>query len=421
MLQKKCVGRNISAYRKKRGMTQKELADVLHVSYQSVSKWESGGSLPTVEMLYGIAKALGATTDMLLSEKSNENKIISYADTGLDTLRLYDLKAQIVEMATKDERLLAAPYTMPALFQADITAMKDPIFGLMTCVPGSKARFARERGYDREISADVVARAINSAVEVGMKPLILQGHMVCGSNNNEQIRNIAESLKTICEENGVLFAGMEIAAQPVNYRSNEYDLYVGIVSVGDKEKLLDGKHIKEGDLLIAIKTEGIDCTNYPIIKVMMDRNPDMVHQKVDEHTWFVEAILRPNTAYGCVINELMEKNLIHGAFRTRDNIGNSGLYERIPYGLGAVIDFNKVQETPLYGFLTRQNMIGSKVLHWHFNFGVGMLVAVAPKDCEKAMEIIQKYHDCYVIGKIEKNAAKEKDEKVRMVGNIPWS
>ena len=88
MLDREKVGRAIAEQRRSKGMTQKQLADILNVSYQAVSRWEQGQSLPSVDMIYDIAQSLETTVDYLLNGLSEERKIIKYEDTGLDTRKL---------------------------------------------------------------------------------------------------------------------------------------------------------------------------------------------------------------------------------------------------------------------------------------------------------------------------------------------
>lgn len=89
MLDREKVGRAILEQRKTKGMTQKQLADLLNVSYQAVSRWEQGISLPSVDMIYDIAQTLETTVDFLLNGFSGEPRVISYMDTGLDVQKLY--------------------------------------------------------------------------------------------------------------------------------------------------------------------------------------------------------------------------------------------------------------------------------------------------------------------------------------------
>lgn len=103
MLDREKVGRAISEQRKLKGMTQKQLADLLNVSYQAVSRWEQGISLPSVDLIYDIAQELETTVDFLLNGLSEERKVISYMDTGLDVKRLHVVKERLSRMVTEDE------------------------------------------------------------------------------------------------------------------------------------------------------------------------------------------------------------------------------------------------------------------------------------------------------------------------------
>ena len=86
MLDKERVGKTIAFYRKEHGMTQKELADRLHISYQAVSKWEVGAGIPTVEMLYELSAIFHVSMDALLNDEQRDNRTISYRDAGVDTV-----------------------------------------------------------------------------------------------------------------------------------------------------------------------------------------------------------------------------------------------------------------------------------------------------------------------------------------------
>lgn len=419
MLDKKKVGKTVCLYRKKKGMTQKELAERMHVSYQAVSRWELGVSLPTVEMIYDIAAALDVTVDSLLNGTVLENRDICYKDTGLDTVKLYTFKDRLQGLVTENEQLISANYVEPALFKMDTTKMKEPVYAMTTTVPGSKARLARQQGYDREICADLVAKAINSVLCFGMKPVIIKAHIVCGNKDYEQLWSMAETLKQSCERNGVLFAGVEISAQPINYLPSEYELSLVQTGVADKEKMLTGEQIQKGDVLIAIMTEGLESTCFPFVRVMLDRNPELAYAKIDEEHYFIEEILKPNVPYTHVIAELIEAGLVNGIINVNNSIFNSPIYSRVPHGLGVCIHMAEIPLLPLYRFMAELDMVGKKFFPYRFAFGIGMAVIVPEKKCSQAMEIIQKYHDCHVIGRVEQDK-RHTNEKVWAEGKIKW-
>jgi len=419
MLDKEKVGKRIAYYRKERGLTQKDLAGLLNISYQAVSKWEAGNSFPTVEMLYEIAKILNVTVDLLLNEKLWDNRWISYRDTGLDTTKLYALKDEILKLNTKDERLLYSDYADACLFQMDTAQSADSVYSFVTCVPGSKERLAREHRYNQEICTDVASSAINFTVQHGLKPIILKAMIVCGNYDQEQLYLMAQAFQRTCEQNGVMFAGMEIAAQPVNYNVDEYVLSATVVGTQRKEKLLKRSDIKAGDALIGIKTEGIDGTNYPFVKVMMDRKPGLLYARIDEEKYFLEELLKPGKAYAKEILDLLDIGCLHGAFRVPTSMVKQCLWGDLPEGLLATIDLTAIPITPLYRFLHKQDMIGEQVFPYHFHMGIGMIVVVPAEKCEQAMSVIRQYTECYRIGQIDTDS-EHKGEKVRMKGRIAW-
>ncbi len=419
MLDKEKVGKRIAYYRKDRGLTQKELAGLLNISYQAVSKWEAGNSFPTVEMLYEIANILNVTVDLLLNEKLWDSRWISYRDTGLDTVKLYALKDEILKLNSKDERLLHADYADACLFQIDTTQGTDRVYSFATCVPGSKERLAREHRYNQEICADVAASAMNFTVQHGLKPIILKAMIVCGNYDQEQLYLMAQAFQRICEQNHVMFGGMEIAAQPVNFNVDEYVLSATIVGTQTKEKLLDRGNIKNGDVLIGIRTEGIDGTNYPCVKVMLDRKPGLLYARIEEEKCFLEELLKPSAAFTRELMALVDKGYLHGAFRVPNSLIKQSLWGDLPGGLLAAIDLAAIPVTPLYRFLYEQDMIGESVFPYHFHLGIGMVAVVPEEKCEEAMQVIRQYSECYRIGQIETDT-EHKGEKVRMKGQIAW-
>ncbi len=419
MLDKEEFGKRVAFFRKEKGITQKELAEFLHISYQAVSKWESGKSLPTIEMLYEISNLLNVSVDVLLNENEWKNRSILYQQSGLDTKKLHALKGEIMKLNSKDESILSANYADACLFQIDTLQMKEPVYSCITCVPGSKEKLAKEYRYNQEVCADVAASAMNYTLQHGMKPVILKAMVICGSYNREQLYLMAQTFQKICDKNKVLFTGMEIAAQPVNFTPEEYAINATVVGVQDKDKLLTESCLKEGDILIGIKTEGIDGTNYPIVKIMLDKKPELYHAKIDENKFFLDELMKANSVFTKEIITLQEKGYLHKAFRIGNTLLNEKSWSGIPEGLGICIDLSTIPVMPLYQFLYTQDLIGERVFPYHFNMGIGMVVAVPEKYWKETMKIIEQFSECWRIGQVETDE-NHKGEKVWSKGRILW-
>lgn len=403
MLDREKVGRAISEQRKIKGMTQKQLADLLNVSYQAVSRWEQGICLPSVDMIYDIAQILEITVDFLLNGLSEERKVISYMDTGLDVKKLHMIKDRLSGLVTKDDRLLHAKYADPVFFRPDISGMADPLWVFANHVPGSKERFAMENGYDREICLDLVSSAANNLIRYGVKPAILLAQVVCGNNDSGQLLTMGEAFKEACDDSGIVFAGLEVAAQPVNYHAVEYKLSALVIGAADRANIITGNSVAEGDVLIGLHTEGISSISYPFVKVILDRKPDTAYVKIDGHSTFMDELMKPNTCYVNVVNELIEQNLIHGIFNISKSLFNRKCYDTMPGGLGAAISVASIPVPALFQQIYDLNMMDRECFLEDFSFGIGMLLAVPEKQCGKAVKLIEKYHKCFILGKIEKD------------------
>lgn len=405
MLDREKVGRALLEQRKIKGMTQKQLADLLNVSYQAVSRWEQGISLPSVDMMYHIAQVLDTTVDSLLNGLPGERKSISYIDTGLDTKKLHMVKERLSSMITQDDRLLYTNVAAPVFFKPDLAGMEKPICSFALHVPGSKERFAMKNGYDREICMDLVANASNNLIRFGVKPSTLLANIVCGNNDSSQLLLMGESLKEACESNGIIFAGLEVAAQAVNYPVNEYKIGAVVMGISDRKDIITGYKIAEGDMLIGLHTDGISSLSYPFIKVILDRRPDIINTKFAGENTFIDELMKPNTCYVTVIQELNRQDLIHGIFVIKKSLFDPKSYALMPKGLGASISLTSLQIPALFQYLYDLNMMDRECFLSDFSLGIGMLLVVPKEQCDKVLKLIEKYHKCYCIGKIEKNVA----------------
>ncbi len=420
MLDKKRIGKTIAFYRKELGMTQKELADLLHISYQAVSKWEVGMGIPTVEMLYELSSLFHVSVDALLNNERWDNRAITYREIGLDSRKLHTLKKELLELNTKDARLISANYADAALFQIDMSEYKEPVYSVITCVPGSKEQLAVIFGYDREICMDTVSSAINHLLQHGMKPVILKSMVWCDGSSHDQLCQMAEGFQTACEKNNIMYSGMEISAQPLNYKKGEYHIAVTLIGVAEKKDVFRPEHVQAGDVVIGIRTDGIDGTNYPVIKVMADRNKNLINERLANRQLFLDEIMKVNTAYTDVFLRLQKEKLIHGACRVGNTVISQRIARFLPEELGVCIDLSAIPVSDLYRFLYRQDMIGRNVFQYHFHFGIGMLVIVSKENKERAMEIISRNHPCFCIGRVEQCHNKGNSKKIWTKGEIQW-
>lgn len=418
MVDKQEFGRRIAFYRQLKGVTQKELAEKVNVSSQAVSRWEVGKCFPAIDILYEIAMFLNVTVEQLLVGNYDDRNQ-AYRSTGLDTTKLYILKDELLKFISKDERLIYSHYKEPLMYKINLSDYNDPILFSTLNVPGSKAKFAKEYGAHENICFDVVARAINNVIKYGADPFLLQAHVVCGDWDNNQFVIMGQSLKQVCEDSGITFAGLDLAAQPVNYGLNDYELFVELLGVANNNQLILGDSIKAGDILIAIASPGIDATSYPFVKILLERESKIMNGNEVLKSELVKKILEPNVPYANVIKELRRIIQIHGICKVENSIIKDTLFKCIPHHLGIEIDLSSIPVNGLYKLLIDNNLIEKESIPYKFSLGIGMIVIVSKHDKSKTINTIKKFHDCFVIGEV-KEKSDDVIEKIHVKGEFNW-
>lgn len=408
MMNKEVLGKQIVAYRKHLGVTQKDLAESLHVTCQAVSRWELGSSMPTVEMLYNLAEIFQISIDVLLKGEEFQKNNITYMDSGLNVAKLYKVKDRLQMLVTEDERLLRSHYKEPVFYHVNSEEWKNPVHVVKTYVPGSKLRMAREYGYDREICQDLVAVSVNHMLQYGVKPLIFHTNILCGNSDGEQLMQMGRALQEGCKDADVSFAGMEVSCQPVNFLPTEYELMASLTGIAEQselylpDKILQEK-IREGDVVIGLLSEGINGTSYPYVKIMLERTPKLAYQKVDEKNTFIDALNKPTTNFVKPVMELKKAGVLHGAVSMASSILQINGYKNIlPEHLGVCIDLAQIPVLPLYRFMERKNMLDREYIPHRFHMGIAMIVIVPQEQQERALDLIRCTRKATVIGQIKR-------------------
>ncbi len=151
---------------------------------------------------------------------------------------------------------------------------------------------------------------------------------------------------------------------------------------------------------------------------MLDKNPELYRAKTDADRFFLDELMRANTAFTREIAALQEKGYLHKAFRIGNSLLNWKYWQGIPEGLGVCIDQAALPVLPLFRFLFEQDRIGENVFSHHFNMGIGMAVAVPEKHWEDAVSVISRFSQCWRIGQVERGG--HKGIKVWSRGRIQW-
>ncbi len=415
MLNSTKIGNFIMAKRKALGLTQQQLADQLNVSFQAVSKWENGTTYPNIEILRDLAIVLEVSVDEILAGSDKDVEGLSYSKAGIDITYTDTIKKEMAKhLETKDPRVLNGLGPFASLYDINFPGIANPILVLKSEEPGSKQKLAMEYGYTESICHDMINHLVNDIVVMGAKPLAVLDTIVCGNAEKDTIKALVKGVSEACQENECSLVGGETSIQPLVVESGVYVLTSSIAGIVEKSKIIDGSAIKEGDAVLAIASNGLHTNGYSLVRLLMDKMPQIKLDKIDELT-FIEQIMKPHTPYYKSIKGLFDNDVIHGMAHITGGGIEGNLCRVIPDGLSAKIDLSKVKVLNIFKYIRNAGNISDEEMLRTFNCGVGFNIVVAQKDKASVMKHIQQFYDCYEIGTIEAG-----EVKVQFENRINW-
>ena len=289
------------------------------------------------------------------------------------------------------------------LFELDIENIKKPVLVSGTDGVGTKLKLAFLMDKHDTVGIDCVAMCVNDIICCGAKPLFFLDYIACGKNVPERIADIVKGVCDGCVMSDAALIGGETAEMPGFYPEDEYDLAGYCTGVVDKEKIIDNKTMRAGDVVIALASSGVHSNGFSLVRKVFDVENSDIKTPLAElgNKSIGETLLTPTKIYVKPVLKLLESVKVKGI----SHITGGGFYENIPRsipeGLGAKIDRSKVKILPIFKLIAEKGGISERDMFNTFNMGVGMSIVVPKEDSEKALEILNSCgEDAYVIGKI---------------------
>lgn len=409
------VGSFITRKRKEAGLTQQQLADKLNISFQAVSKWETGNAYPNVEILYDLAMALHVTTDELLTGNEKSEDGLSYSKAGVDIAYTDTIKREMAKhLETEDKRVLNRMGAFASLYDIHYPMMKEPVLVLKAEEPGSKQKLAMEYGYTESICHDMINHLVNDIIVMGAKPLAVLDTIVCGNAEKDTIKSLVKGISDACRENDCALVGGETSIQPLVVDAGVYVLTSSIAGIVEKKDVIDGSAIQNNDVVLAVASNGLHTNGYSLVRMLMDRAPQTKLDKIDGMT-FIEQIMKPHTPYYRAVKGLFGQNILHGMAHITGGGIEGNLGRVIPEGLTAEINLSKIRPLPVFKYIKKNGGVSDGEMLHTFNCGVGLNIVVGEKDAATVIRHISEYYDCYEIGRI-----REGEDKIKFVNRMEW-
>ncbi len=324
-----------------------------------------------------------------------ENKI-SYNDAGVNIEEGKNFVNKIKNLVKKTytERVLSGIGPFGGLFDISNIGVKKPVLVSSTDGVGTKIKVAVMAGKHKGIGIDIVSHCINDIMVQGAIPIFFLDYIGCSKLSSNIMAELIEGMSEVCEETNCALIGGETAEMPDVYNENEYDLVGTIVGIADKEKIIDGSKIKEGDVLVGLPSSGLHTNGYTLArKIIFDKKKlDIDFIPEGESKKIGEILLEPHRCYYKVLKEIFENCNVSGIA----HITGGGIFDNIPRilpeGIGAVIKKNSLPVPNIFKLLMEWGPVDEKEMYRVFNMGIGMVIAADKNSAEKVLEISKKYY-----------------------------
>jgi phosphoribosylformylglycinamidine cyclo-ligase len=339
----------------------------------------------------------------------------SYKDAGVD-LEVYD------EAMTRLPKLMHRTFSprvqrldggFAGLFQLDFASKlfarnyQDPVLVSCTDGVGTKLKVAVLCDRHDTVGIDLVAMSVNDALCCGAEPLFFLDYVAMSHDDPERLEQIVRGVSDGCVEAECALLGGETAIMPDIYSRGDYDLAGFCVGVVEKKKVIDGKAIAAGDIVLGIASSGLHSNGYSLVrKAVFDMAGLGVNDHIPELGQTVgDALLTPTRIYVKPIRKLIthfaDRGVVHGIAHITGG-GLEGNLERIiPPGLKAVIERGSWQIPAVFPWLQSLGNIDADEMDRVFNMGIGMTVVIQPQFEKEVRGLLEESGlPCWKIGEI---------------------
>ena len=332
-----------------------------------------------------------------------KKKAYARAGVDVDLGNLVKRRIQSRVRTTHGPEVLGKVGGFGGIFAPNFSGMREPVLVASVDGVGTKLKVAFAMDRHDTVGADLVNHCVNDIAVLGARPLFFLDYIGAEKLEPHVFDQLLSGFANACRAAGCALIGGETAQMPGMYRKGEYDLAGCIVGVVDRPKLIDGRRIKPGDVLLGLPSNGLHTNGYSLArKVLFEKlGLKMSHRLPQLKHSLGQELLRVHRNYQPFLEQL-PAGMIHGLA----HITGGGLIDNLPRVLptncDALIETETWRVPPIFEFLGQRGKVDREEMYQVFNMGIGMVAIVAQNDSEKAARMLK----AKPIGRIVKGAGK---------------
>jgi phosphoribosylformylglycinamidine cyclo-ligase len=342
---------------------------------------------------------------------------LTYRDAGVDIDegdRLVELIKPFARPTLRPE-VLAGIGGFGGLFALDVKKYREPVLVSGTDGVGTKLKVAFAADRHDTIGQDLVAMCVNDVAVVGAEPLFFLDYFATGKLAAEQAAQVVKGIAAGCALAGCSLIGGETAELPGFYAAGEYDLAGFAVGCVERSRIVDGRKVAPGDLVIGIASSGLHSNGYSLArKALLERYPlDRRFDALGGKT-LADALLEPTRIYAKDVLALLEKIPVRSFAHVTGGGLPGNVPRNLPDGTRAVLEERRWPRPPVFDLVEREGQVPRDEMYRTFNMGLGLVAVVAPGDEAAAHAVLRaRGLDAWTVGAIEKGEGEATCEVVR--------
>jgi len=335
---------------------------------------------------------------------------ITYADAGVNIDRGNRTKQRIKYLAHKTftKGVLSEIGGFGGLFSVDKKYL-DPVLVSSVDGVGTKLKVAFEMKVHHTVGGDLVNHCVNDIAVQGATPLFFMDYLATGRLDPEVAEKVVEGLADACKHNGCALIGGETAEMPGFYPEGEYDLAGFIVGVVEREKIVSGKDVQPGDIVLGLPSNGLHTNGYSLARKLLFEiagySPETFVSEIKNKVG--NELMRTHRSYWPVIRKLIAGECAAALAHITGGGITENLPRVLPKGTAAVIELGTWPVLPVFEHLQKLGNVPQDEMLRTFNMGLGMLVVVPAKKFKKAETLLERAGEKFFsVGRIVKGDRK---------------
>ena len=291
-----------------------------------------------------------------------------------------------------------------AFYRASFPGIDDPVLVSSVDGVGTKLKIAFAAKRFDTVGQDLVNHCVNDIAVCGAQPLFFMDYFATGKLSPRVAEKVIFGFVRACKENSCSLIGGETAEMPGLYLDGEFDIAGTIVGVVDRKKIVDGKRIKAGNVLIGLPSTGLHTNGYSLArKILLPRYS--LHKHIRELNNSLDKILLAvHRSYLSPIQHLVGKEIVRGMSHITGGgiVGNT--MRVIPRGLKLSVDWQSWERPAIFSLIQKRGIVPENDMRRTFNLGIGMIFVVARRDADIALSLLRRHKEFpVVLGEVIRN------------------